>query len=188
MKEDYLIHYGVLGMKWGVRRAAKKGTTYSYKSMGTKRLEKKASKLSSKAANAKSQTKKAKLSAKASKVSSKAKASAKSDKDLLNYAKKTSVKKALAQKIAFQWGAKSYNRMRASGVSRGKAAATQIIANVGAMTVSAITGGAASKVVGKVGSKTLTKMATKVVGTAGAAEYLSISRAPGNKTKKKTKN
>lgn len=41
---DELTHYGVVGMKWGVRRARKKGETYTYKSHGTKKYARKAEK------------------------------------------------------------------------------------------------------------------------------------------------
>lgn len=108
--QDYLIHYGVLGMKWGMHRAAKKGTSYSYKSMKTKRLEKSA-------ANAKTKGKK-----NASKKEALAKASKKSDANRVAYAKKTSVPKAAVQTLlAGPIGAVSYQKMRANGVSRGKA-------------------------------------------------------------------
>lgn len=40
--DDALCHYGVVGMKWGVRRAQKNGSTYTYTSAGTKRYKRKA--------------------------------------------------------------------------------------------------------------------------------------------------
>lgn len=45
---DELRHYGVLGMKWGVHRAASRGKEYSYKSFGTKHNERKSKRLSKK--------------------------------------------------------------------------------------------------------------------------------------------
>lgn len=39
-----LKHYGVVGMKWGVRRARKKGVEYAYTSHGTKKYKRKAEK------------------------------------------------------------------------------------------------------------------------------------------------
>lgn len=41
---DELYHYGVVGMKWGVRRARKKGVDYTYTSHGTKSYAKRAKK------------------------------------------------------------------------------------------------------------------------------------------------
>lgn len=50
------MHYGVLGMKWGIRRARKNGGTYTYKSHGTKKYAKKAAKYESKGNTEKANT------------------------------------------------------------------------------------------------------------------------------------
>lgn len=50
-----LYHYGVVGMKWGVRRARKRGEEYTYTSHGTKRYAKKALKARNKGDEAKAQ-------------------------------------------------------------------------------------------------------------------------------------
>lgn len=48
MTEPYLQHYGVLGMKWGIRKAEKKGTSYSYTSHRTNVYNKRAEKAAAK--------------------------------------------------------------------------------------------------------------------------------------------
>lgn len=141
-EQDYLIHYGVLGMKWGVR----KDKNYKYTSMRTKGLSKKVDKWK------KSGGKNA--SAKVKKYSQKLKVSKQTDKNLLKYAKKTSTGKALAQNLLLgPMGAKSYATMRSSGVSRKKAMTSQIIAKTAGIALGAIGGGLAGSVAGrKVGS------------------------------------
>lgn len=121
--EDYLVHYGVLGMKWGMHRAAKKGTSYSYKSLQTKALEKSLTR--AKAKNAKKGTNWTK--AKVSRMSQLASASKKSDKKYQEYAKKTSVGKAVAQNLLLGPGARTYQTMRANDFGRGRSIAAQFL-------------------------------------------------------------
>jgi len=87
-KDGELYHYGVLGMKWGVRRARKKGTTYAYKSHATKVYEKKAAKAQKKG-----------NTAKASKYENFSKRSAHLDREMQKMAEKTSIGKAIAQNL-----------------------------------------------------------------------------------------
>lgn len=127
-EQDYLIHYGVLGMKWGVR----KDRNYKYTSMRTKHLTKKAAKA------------KAKGKKNAEKLASKAKTSKQIDRKLLSYAKKTSTGKALAQNLLMgPAGAKSYATMRATGSSRKKAVTTQILSRSAGIALGVLMGGAA---------------------------------------------
>lgn len=132
-EQDYLIHYGVLGMKWGVR----KDRNYKYTSMRTKHLTKKAAKA------------KAKGKKNAGEISKKLRNSKKVDKNLLEYAKKTSVGKALAQNILLgPGGAKSYQTMRANGFPREIAATSQVLSKVAGLGIGFVVGGIAGKTIG----------------------------------------
>ena len=81
-----LYHYGVIGMKWGIRRARKNGGTYAYKSHATKMYGKKAER-----AAVKGNTEKAK------KYKKYEKRSADLDRQMQSYAEKVSAGKAVAQ-------------------------------------------------------------------------------------------
>lgn len=118
--DDYLAHYGVLGMKWGIRRAAKKGTNYQYKSHATKKYEKVAAKLKKKAAQ-KSGEKSAKLNAKAAKMQNRAKRSSEVDRGEEEYARGLSTRNAVG--LALLGGTdrmKAYAQHRAMSGQKGK--------------------------------------------------------------------
>lgn len=161
-EQDYLVHYGVLGMKWGVR----KDKHYKYTSMRTKGLSKKVDKWK------KSGGKNA--SAKVKNYSQQLKISKQTDKNLLKYAKKTSTGKALAQNLLLgPMGAKSYATMRSSGVDRKKAMASQIIAKAAGLAIGVVGGGALGGLLGKKAGTTsveeLTRMAINLKDVTGGS-------------------
>lgn len=109
MSEDELYHYGVVGMKWGVRRARKKGTTYTYKSHSTKKYEKKAAKATNKDKKAL--------------YEQRAKRSAQHDRNMQDIAESQSAgKTALKYFLGSGLMNTSYDRVRAAGNQRATSA------------------------------------------------------------------
>lgn len=109
--KDELMHYGVLGMKWGRRKAQKRGETYTYKSHTTKKYEKKAAK-----AERKSNSAKAEIYKQRAKRS--AKFDAKEQKQSLNASLgKTLVARSLILNNTLGASSKSYQRYKALGDS-----------------------------------------------------------------------
>ena len=147
-EENALAHYGVLGMKWGVRKyqnpdgslTAKgkkrygEGGQYKYESRDTKSLSKQTSRLEKKIGKAteSGNAKKAeKLAKKLEKKENRLKASKIMDEAYQNYAKTTSVGKAIAQNLIFgPFGARAYQQTRALGGSRGVSAAAGFASNI----------------------------------------------------------
>lgn len=117
-------------MKWGIRKANKSGNKYSYSSMLTNRYKKTASSAKNKGNNKKYK-----------KFDTISKNSAKLDKRRVDYARKTSVGKAIAQNLIFgPISSKYYQSLRAVDYSRGKAALMSSFPYVGAIRVGQIIG------------------------------------------------
>ena len=119
---DELYHYGVVGMKWGKRRAALKGKEYVYTSHTTNKYNKKAAKLS----------KKKKLNdAQAAKLDiyqKRAKRSAQHDRNMQRLADKTSDGMAVGSAALLGGGnVKGYMQSRAAGKSVARAGAGTLL-------------------------------------------------------------
>ena len=138
-----LYHYGVVGMKWGVRRAQKRGTTYNYESWRTKQAKKIAVRQSRKSQSFAEKAKVAKAEGKldkarryeedskiyANKASDQkkwAKASAKHDSEMQKRAESMSMGKAITQTLLTGGLNKTYHSIMVSGqgrITRGRAVA-----------------------------------------------------------------
>lgn len=116
---DELYHYGVLGMRWGVRRARRKGTTYSYKSRKTKAYEKKAERAKRRGKEEKYKT-----------LSTKAKRSQEFDSKMQSVAESMSAgKTALHVLLTGTFGTKNYAAAKAYGMSEVSSKISSAIVN-----------------------------------------------------------
>ena len=105
---DELYHYGVIGMKWGIRKAKKQGLTYNYKSTAQKHYEKKVAKLKQKGASAK----------KIAKQETMLETTKLRDSRRQAYAERTSLGKIFLQSLLTGGSGRVYATARASGAGR----------------------------------------------------------------------
>ena len=135
---DELMHYGVLGMKWGVRKAQKTGTTYKYKSRSTKKWEKQARKNSEQADLYDfigSPRTAAKYRAQATRASKIADRSRKHDEAMFEISKKAKVGNVVVTNVLLgPWGNKTYNSLMVGGASKGAAIATTVVSSAFGLT------------------------------------------------------
>lgn len=112
-----LKHYGVVGMRWGIRKAKMTGGSYSYRSRAQKKYDKKLKKQIEKGA---SSTRIAKTKKKLDRFKER-------DYNREDYARTTGIGRSVVKGIVFgPLGSGNYNRMRASGSGR---VASALVAN-----------------------------------------------------------
>lgn len=124
-----LEHYGVIGMKWGMRKAENRGETYRYRSIGQKLKQRKVNRLTAelKALNGlknkagikvDTSKKRGRLQRKLDNQTNRLNDLKRRDQNRENYARSTSTGAAIARGLLLgPIGAGSWNRARASGQS-----------------------------------------------------------------------
>lgn len=122
---DELYHYGIVGMKWGKRRAAARGQSYSYTSHTTNKYNKKVAKLSKKKKLSKAQQEDL------TNYKNRAKRSAQHDKNMQKLADKTTAgSTAGAILLAGGQNTKGYMQRRAAGMTVGRSVGGTVAGNM----------------------------------------------------------